>query len=109
MSKSTATSYMLLVFALLAIFPASSQVVTTAQYCGNSVAGGHTAINRLWQSPPNIPALVLQGATFIDDSFKGSAALYNNDLTTYSAMQTVFEGNTASGNYFWKRYITQYP
>lgn len=101
------TSYMLVVvFALLAMIPAGSQAATTAEYCGNSVAGGHTAINRLWQSPPNIPAIVLAGSTFIDDSFKGSAALYNDDLTTYSAMQTVFQGNTASGNYFWKRYIT---
>jgi len=56
------TSYMLLVFALLAMVPFSTAVVTTAEYCGNSVAGGHTAINRLWQSPPNIPAIVLEAS-----------------------------------------------
>ena len=57
----TTTSYMLLVLALLAILPFSA-AVTTAQYCGNSLAGGHTAINRLWQSPPNIPAIVLEAS-----------------------------------------------
>ena len=49
MLKSKTTSYMLLVFALLAILPTLNALVrTTEQYCNDNNAGGHTAINRLW-------------------------------------------------------------
>lgn len=88
-------SYLLII--ILSILTIESQAVTyssTALYCANSIAGGHTSINRLWQSPPNVPAIVSAGNIFIDDSFKELTALYNNDETTYKSFETAVQGNT---------------